>query len=299
MLLAAIALALATGDIVGELQRFPLPPPPPDPGWPSKCCECRSNPADLPRFAKALGGADRVRRTRAANELAGILKYCFEPKAVVLLSPWISDPSWADETRKGARMVVFEHAGWDRVTAAVPGLMHAVEHDPSPEMRSAAARSLGLIADPQAIPALRRALRLEGSKSTVIQALLEMKAFSEADLERGMEAYISGDPESDDGLIGMVAAGSFERDGVAARIVKAIDAERANAEIIVNAVRRHDTLCKYAATELAALRSRGGVRAGIAAAILGDAADMQAIRAGDDADAIRALEAASRFRVSR
>lgn len=299
MLLAALALALATGDVVGELLRFPLPPPPPDPGWPSKCCECRSNPVDFPKFAKALGSADRTRRARAANELAGILKYCYEPKAVVLLSPWISNPLWADETNKDGRMVVIEHAGWEKVTEAVPTLIHALENDPSLEIRSAAAWSLALIDDPRAKPALRRALRLEGSKQAVVQALMKMDGFTEAELARGLEAYISGDPESDDALIGMMVAGNFERDDIAVEVVRAIDAERANTQVIVHAVMSPNELCKRAAPELALLRSRGGVRAGIAAAILGDHDGMQAILIGNDAEAIRALQAASRFRARR
>ena len=294
MLLAAIAFALATGDVVDQLFRFPVPPPPPDPGPPPKCCECSSKPGDLPKFAKTLAAGDRAGRTRAANQLAGILKYCYDPKATALLSPWISDPSWAEETRKGARVVIVEHAGWERVTEAVPGLLHAVEHDPSADVRAAAARSLAQIGDPRANPAMRRALRADGRNSSIVLALMETRGFTDAELAHALEVYITGDPQSDEALIGLIVAGRFERDDVAVRVVKAIDDQRASSQVIVDAVMHPDELCKRAAPQLALLRSRGGVRAGIAAAILG-----QTILAGDDADAIRAFRAAARFRMSR
>ncbi len=299
MLLATLALALATGDVVGELLRFPAPPPPPDPGWPPKCCECRSKPGDVPKFAKPLASHDRAKRTRAANELAGILKYCTLPEATALLSPWIGDPSWAEETRKGARMIVVEHAGWDNVSEAVPGLLRAVEYDPSPDIRAAAARALAQIGDPRGNDAMRRALRRDGHNSSIMIALIERHGFTDDELQHALEVYLTGDPESSEALLGAIVAHGDRRRELAPMIVKTIDDQRANAQVIVDAVMRHDDLCKYAAGELALLRSRGGVRAGIAAAILGDPADVQKILAGDDAEAIRALRAASRFRMPR
>ena|SRR5437867_2554889 len=87
MLLAAIAFALATGDVVAELLRLPAPPTLPDPGPPPKCCECRSQPVDLPKFTKMLAGSDRTKRTRAGNQLAETLRSCYVPQAIPLLSP--------------------------------------------------------------------------------------------------------------------------------------------------------------------------------------------------------------------
>ena len=87
MLLAAIAFAQATGDVVSELLRFPAPPIPPDPGPPPKCCECRSQPVDLPKSTKMLAGSNRATRMRASNQLAEILRHCYVPQAIPLLSP--------------------------------------------------------------------------------------------------------------------------------------------------------------------------------------------------------------------
>jgi hypothetical protein len=64
---------------------------------------------------------------------------------------------------------------------------------------------------------------------------------------------------------------------------------------LVNASIRGAWLRKEVAGELALLRSRGGVRGGIAAAIIGDPADVRNVLAGSDADAIRALLAAARL----
>src|SRR5690242_9419895 len=103
MLLAAIALALATADVVDEMLRVPLPPS--GAGEPSMTC-CVSNPriksVDLPKLAAALNGSDRAARTRAANHLAEYLEDHDPEEAILLLVPWIGDPTWADETRKNA-----------------------------------------------------------------------------------------------------------------------------------------------------------------------------------------------------
>src|SRR5262245_50250135 len=238
MLLATIALALATSDLVGELLRYPAPPPPPRPrppppppppvpGPPPLCCECGAKPGDVPKFARLLASHDRARRTRAANQLAGILQYCYLPKATALLSPWIGDPSWAEETRRGARVAVVEHAGWERVTEAVPGLLHAVEHDPSAEVRAAAARALAQIGDPRANDAMRRALRRDGHNSDIMLALIEMHGFTDAELQHALETYLTGDPETSEALLGAIVAHGDRRRELAPVIVKTIDDQRA------------------------------------------------------------------------
>jgi hypothetical protein len=126
-------------------------------------------------------------------------------------------------------------------------------------------------------------------------ALMAMNAFTDAELERGVDAYITGDPRSDDAVIGMIAARNFERDGVAVRVVQAIDDQRASAPVIVDAVMHPKELRKQAAAQLALLRTRGGIRAGIAAAIIGDPGAIRRVLAGDDVEAIRAFRAAARF----
>ena len=294
MLLAALALTLATADVVDELLRIPvlkggmIHEP--------KCVDPRIQSVDLRKLKPMLASRDRRVRTRAANHLAEYMENRSLFEAVPLLAPWIGDPSWADETRKRARLTIVEHAGWSGRREAVPQLIRAVEHDPSPEIRGAAAWSLALIGDASGNAVMRNALsRAEGQeKGWIIQALLKTNGFTEAELRHAVDVYIDGDPRSDEWLLGAAVIGQ-DRSRFAARIVKSIDDQRSNSVVITNAVMGGDALRKHAAPELALMRMRGGIRAGLAAAIIGDPADMRNVLTGNDIDAIRALLAGARI----
>jgi len=269
----------------------PLPPAPHEP----MCCPGpppRVKSIDLAKTAKELD--DPATRTRAANHLALYLKDHDPPEATVLLIPWIGDPVWATETHKGARMLVLKRVGYRAIRQGLPALLRAVEEDPSPEYRAQAAWALGEIGDPAANGAMRRALAKATDKQTITEALMKTNGFTSAEIVPTVEAFVTG--ERADDVLGMVAAFHAERDDVAETLLRLLDEKRLDGPGVLNTVLRSRHLREKAPEQIAALRTRGGLRAGAAAAMLDDPADQRKLLEGNDVEAICVLVALARIR---
>jgi len=285
---AAVVLSL------GIVEQLLLIPSPPKPLHESMCCPGpppRVKSIDLEATAKAL--KDPATRTRAANHLAEYLEDHDPPEGTRLLIPWIGDPAWAKETYKGARMLVLRRVGYRAMPEGLPALLRAVEEDPSQEFRAQAAWALGEIGDPAANAAMRRALATTDDKKTITEALMKTGGFTSAEIVPAVEAFMTG---HHDNVLGMVAAFHAERDDVAATLLRLLDEELLDGPGVLNTVLRSKHLRRSSAAQIAALRARGGLRAGVAAAILGDPEDQRKLLEGNDVEAIRVLVALARIR---
>ena len=277
----------------GIVEQLLLVPAAPKPPHESMCCPGpppRVKSIDLDATAKAL--KDPATRTRAANHLALYLEDHDPPEATELLIPWIGDPAWARETHKGARMLVLKRVGYRAMREGLPALLRALAADPSPEFRAQAAWALGEIGDPSANAAMRRALATAKDKQTIAEALMKTGGFTSAEIVPAVEAFMTGDH---DNVVGMVAAWHAERADVAATLLRLLDEERLDGPGVLNTVNRSVHLRKSSA-QVAALRARGGVRAGAAATIIGDPADQRKLLEGTDVEAIRVVVALARIR---
>lgn len=106
-----------------------------------------------------------------------------------MLLPWLSQPDWGGAMERWAYI---ESLAKLDLPEAVPGLIWVLDYDPMPENRATAADALIRYKNPQAIPALRRALNRENEdtlRESIILALAKLGGFTDAEAAAAIEAY--------------------------------------------------------------------------------------------------------------
>ena len=105
------------------------------------------------------------------------------------LLPWLGQPDWAGET---GRWSYIESLAKLDLPESVAGLIWVLDYDQAAENRATAAAALVRYKNPQAIPALHRALNRENDemlRESIIVALAELGGFADADAAAAIEAY--------------------------------------------------------------------------------------------------------------
>ncbi|MBL8191138.1 MAG: HEAT repeat domain-containing protein, partial [Acidobacteria bacterium] len=148
----------------------------------------------LPVVIGLIGNGNRVVHLAAVSALSAFLinkaeKEELRKLAARALLPWLSEPDWGG---KFERWSFLESLTKLRLPESVPGLIWVLDYDDLPENRGLAAEALRQYKNPQAIPALRRALNRttdEFSRDNLIVALAELGGIPDAEAVAAIEAY--------------------------------------------------------------------------------------------------------------
>jgi len=148
----------------------------------------------LPVVIGLIGNGNRVVHLAAVSTLSAFLinkaeKEEFRKQAARALLPWLSEPDWGG---KFERWSFLESLTKLHLPESVPGLIWVLDYDDLPENRGIAADALKQYKNPQAIPALRRALNRandEFSRESLIVALIELGGIPDAEAAAAIEAY--------------------------------------------------------------------------------------------------------------
>ena len=148
----------------------------------------------LPVVAGLIGDGNRTVHLAAVSTLAAFLvdgsgKEELRKQAARALLPWLSQPDWGG---KFERWSYLESLSKLNLPESVPGLIWVLDNDEQAENRAIAAEALIRYKNPQAIPALRRALNRDAdevSRESVILALIELGGFPDAEAAAAIEAY--------------------------------------------------------------------------------------------------------------
>lgn len=148
----------------------------------------------LPVVVGLIGNGNRVVHLAAVSTLSAFLinkteKEELRKQAARALLPWLSEPDWGG---KFERWSFLESLTKLHLPESVPGLIWVLDYDDLPENRALAADALRQYKNPQAIPALRRALNRttdEYSRENLIVALVELGGFPDAEAAAAIEAY--------------------------------------------------------------------------------------------------------------
>ncbi len=148
----------------------------------------------LPVVVGLIGNGNRVVHLAAVSALSAFLinkaeKEEFRKQAARALLPWLSEPDWGG---KFERWSFLESLTKLHLPESVPGLIWVLDYDDLPENRGLAADALRQYKNPQAIPALRRALNRttdEYSRERLIVALAELGGIPDAEAATAIEAY--------------------------------------------------------------------------------------------------------------
>ncbi|MDX2033453.1 MAG: hypothetical protein SF339_22445 [Blastocatellia bacterium] len=141
-----------------------------------------------------VDGGDRTLHLAAVRALtpfigAGTADLAQRKEAARRLLPWMTDPAWAPLDERSS--YIFALVGL-KMPETLAGAIWILEHDESADLRATAADLAGALADPQAAPALRRALEREKSESNrgaYIEALAKCRGFSDDEVAAAIEAY--------------------------------------------------------------------------------------------------------------
>ena len=149
----------------------------------------------IPAMARLLESKDLALRSAAASCLMSLLPPDARKDALVPLLPWLSNPSWINESA-GERMRLIQAAAVIDLPESVPGLIWMVENekDENNHNRSYAAYALANYKDPRAGPALKRALaeeKDEGNRHRIMQGLVACQGLSDTEAVQALEAFLA------------------------------------------------------------------------------------------------------------
>ncbi len=141
-----------------------------------------------------LGNGDRLVHLGAVNCLVQFLSNQIGSKETQLqvaraMLPWLTQLDWGGEVE---RWRYIEGLSQLDLPESVPGLIWVLDYDQARENRATAAVALVRYKNPQAIPALRRALNRESDdmlRESIIVALAELGGFPDAEALAAIEAY--------------------------------------------------------------------------------------------------------------
>lgn len=148
----------------------------------------------LPHVAGLIGDGNRTIHLAAVSTLTAFLvdgsgKEESRKQAARALLPWLSQPDWGG---KFERWSFLESLSKLNLPESVPGLIWVLDNDELAENRAMAAEALIQYKNPQAIPALRRALNRDAdevSRESIILALIELGGFPDAEAAAAIEVY--------------------------------------------------------------------------------------------------------------
>ncbi len=159
----------------------------------------QQNPAKwLPVTMRLVGSSDRIIHLAAVSSLAAFLATEPEAKETAqqvarTLLPWLSDPNWGGSLERWAYLGSLARID---LPESVPGLIWVLDNDEDATIRAVAAEVLIRYRNPQANPALRRALARETNeilRETFIAALAQAGAavggFSDEEAVAAIEAF--------------------------------------------------------------------------------------------------------------
>jgi HEAT repeat protein len=148
----------------------------------------------VPIVAGLIGNGNRVIHLAGVSTLAAFLtnpsgKEEVRKQAARALLPWLSEPDWGG---KFERWAYLESLSKMNLPESVPGLIWMLDNDSDTESLALVAVALVKYKNPQAIPALRRALNRgsnEFSRESIIVALAKLGGFPDAEAAAAIEAY--------------------------------------------------------------------------------------------------------------
>lgn len=144
----------------------------------------------MPSMINLIEKGTPAERTAAIRNLMKI-RGEKDTEVLKLLLPWLSDKNWAKESDDDEREELVTALGDAEIPEAIPGLINVIINEKG-KIRSKAALAVSLYDAPQAIPALRAALRDEESVSerdSYIAALMNLKGFSIEEQLTALETY--------------------------------------------------------------------------------------------------------------
>lgn len=148
----------------------------------------------LPVVVGLVGNGNRTVHLSAVSTLTGFLanqsgKDDQRKQAARALLPWLVEPDWGGQFERWSYLEALSKIN---LPESVPGLIWILDNDERPENRAIAADALIQHKNPQAIPALRRALNRGGdeiSRESIIVALAQLGGIPDVEAAAAIEAY--------------------------------------------------------------------------------------------------------------
>ena len=148
----------------------------------------------LPVVIGLVGNGNRTVHLAAVSTLTAYLansagKEEQRKQAARALVPWLSQPDWGGALERWSYL---QSLAGVNVPESVPGLIWILDNDDQAENRAIAADALIQHKNPQAIPALRRALARGGDeylRESIISALAQLGGIPDAEAAAAIEAY--------------------------------------------------------------------------------------------------------------